>query len=196
MLVCALWSTGCSSEPADATAVVLRLDADPEIKRGTRAMILRIWSERDGKWVKRIERGWESNDGRFVWPAELPIVPLDDTLPRFEVIFEARAADGRNLAGTRAVASFTRGEVTALGLFLKAECYMLPTECEPALDEMSNECHGPTCKTCRAGRCVETRVSSLPSYRADEAVRELFEASIEGRSVGGSGGTAGAAGRR
>lgn len=202
ILACSLGLLACGSESADATAVMLRVDADPEIKRTMRALNLRIHRERDGAWEQRLSRGWET-DSRFTWPAELPLLPREDMLSVFEVVVEARAADGRRLAGTRAVATFSAHQVTALGLYLEAKCYMLNPDCEPTLAPQGldlavspDECHGPSCKTCRAGQCVETRTSSLPTYQADEDVRELFERSVESSRADAGAASAGVAGSK
>jgi hypothetical protein len=169
---------GCGSNQAGpATAVVLRVDADTGVKGTMRALNVRIYRDEAGQWEQRLSRGWEID--HFGWPAELPIVPADDMLRIFEVVVEARAADGRLLAGTRAVTSFAAGEVTALPLFLSDACAAIATTCEPTASSALPECHGPSCNTCRLGRCVETEVTTmLQPYRSDEPVRDEFSRSF------------------
>lgn len=167
------WLGSCASEQTDSTAVMLRMDADEDVKRAMRALTLRIYREQGGRWDQRLGRAWET-DARFTWPAELPILPADDTLRVFEVVVEARAADGRLLAGTRAVTTFSPDQITELGLFLESKCLDLDMECQP-LTEGQAECHGPTCQTCRGGACVPTRTFTLPVYRAEDSVRVLFQ---------------------
>jgi hypothetical protein len=167
-----LWLGGCASPETASTAVMLRVDADADVKLAMRALNLRIYREQGGRWDQRLGRAWET-DARFAWPAELPIVPADDALRVFEVLVEARASDGRLLAETRAVTGFAPDRITELGLFLESTCFNLNMECQPR-GEGEDDCHGPGCKTCRGGECVATRTSSLPDYQGDDSVRVLF----------------------
>lgn len=171
-------ASGCGSDPAAPTAVMLRVDADTDIKRAMRALTMRIYREDNAVWVERYEQGFEI-DSRFKWPAELPLVPQEQPLHPFEVVVEAHSAGGDLLAEARTVTSFSQNEITALGLYLKVQCYMLAMPCQPWVMDSKDYCHGPSCKTCRAGTCVAAGSSILPDYQADEDVRELFERSIE-----------------
>jgi hypothetical protein len=181
-LIAGLCLLGCEDEPVESTAVMLRMNADADVKRGMRALALRISRERDGAWEGVIERAWEI-DSRFTWPAELPIVPAVDTeLRTFEVVVEARGADGHLIAGTRAVTTFEKDEVTALGMFLQVACMNRGDECEtpsigqcPGAEPGCKPCRGPDCMTCRAGSCVRTGVSTLPPYDESGDVGELFD---------------------
>jgi hypothetical protein len=181
-LIAGLWALGCESEPGEATAVIVRMNADAEVKRGMRALALRISRQSGGSWEGVIERAWEI-DTRFIWPAELPIVPIADTeLRTFEVVVEGRGADGHLIAGTRAVTTFVKDEVTALGVWLQMACMERGDECEtpsvgqcPGAEPACKPCRGPDCMTCRAGRCVRTGFSTLPAYDESGDVGELFD---------------------
>jgi hypothetical protein len=181
-MVAGLSSLACDDKPSEPTAVMVRMNADPEVKRGMRALALRISRQREGSWEGVIERAWEI-DSRFTWPAELPIAPAQDTeLRTFEVVVEARASDGHLIAGTRAVTTFEQDEVTALGVFLQAACMERGDECEtpssgecPGAEPECKPCRGPDCMTCRAGRCVRTGISTLPPYDESGDVGELFD---------------------
>jgi hypothetical protein len=182
VLIGALSALGCDDKPADPTAVMVRMNADPEVKRGMRALALRISRQRDGLWEGVIERAWEI-DSRFTWPAELPVSPAVDTeLRTFEVVVEARGSDGHLIAGTRAVTTFQKDAVTALGVFLQTACMNRGDECEtpsvgqcPGDEPACKPCRGPDCTTCRAGRCVRTGVSTLPPYDESGDVGDLFD---------------------
>jgi hypothetical protein len=181
-LISGLWLLGCESQPSAATAVIVRMDGDAEVKRGMRALALRIARERDGAWEGVIDRAWEI-DPRFTWPAELPIVPMAAAeLRTFEVVVEARGADGHVIAGTRAVTTFVKDEVTALGMFLQVACMERGEECEtpsigqcPGDEPACKPCRGSACMTCRAGRCVRAGESTLPPYDESQDVGELFD---------------------
>jgi hypothetical protein len=185
-LIAGLSSLACDDKPSEPTAVIVRMNADPEVKRGMRALALRISRQREGAWEGVIERAWEI-DSRFTWPAELPIAPaLDTELRTFEVVVEARASDGHLIAGTRAVTTFEKDEVTALGVFLQAACMDRGDECDspsigecPGAEPACKPCRGPDCMTCRAGRCVRTGVSSLPPYDESLDVGDLFDDLID-----------------
>ena len=181
-LIAGLASLGCEDRPSEPTAVIVRMNADPEVKRGMRALALRISRQREGAWEGVIERASEI-DSRFTWPAELPIAPAEDTeLRTFEVVVEARASDGHLIAGTRAVTTFEKDQVTALGVLLQAACMNRSDECEtpstgdcPGAEPACKPCRGPDCMTCRAGLCVRTGVSTLPPYDQSGDVGDLFD---------------------
>jgi hypothetical protein len=175
-LIVSLSFFGCQSQQDDWTAVMVQMDADVEIKRAMRALALRIAHLDGASWRGVIDRAWEV-DTRFEWPAELPIVPDGEQLRLFEVVVEARGADGRMIAGTRAVTSFDAAQVTTLAMFLEAACMARGEECESEPECVGSNCQpcrGPDCTTCRGGECVAAGLSPVGAYPAAQSVREAF----------------------
>ena len=142
---------GCPAElkELNATEVVVRIDAAPDVLSALTSLRVRIAREQDGQWVERSARTFERADLR--WPVDIVVVPRSEAEGEldFEIVIDALTDAGAPLVQQRALTSFVRRETRILRVLL-ARCgdQALGFVCD---DDAA--CLGPTCQTCVDDRC-------------------------------------------
>ena len=142
---------GCPAElkELNATEVVVRIDAAPDVLSALTSLRVRVAREQDGQWVERNARTFERADLR--WPVDIVVVPRSEAEGEldFEIVIDALTNAGAPLVQQRALTSFVRRETRILRVLL-ARCgdQALGFVCD---DDAA--CLGPTCQTCVDDRC-------------------------------------------
>ena len=142
---------GCPAElkELNATEVVVRIDAAPDVLSALTSLRVRIAREQDGQWVERSARTFERADLR--WPVDIVVVPRSEAEGEldFEIVIDALTDAGAPLVQQRALTSFVRRETRVLRVLL-ARCgdQALGFVCD---DDAA--CLGPTCQACVDDRC-------------------------------------------
>jgi hypothetical protein len=138
-------------EQVPATQVVVRIEADPEVRAVLAQLRVRTASEQNGRWVERNRKTFAQ--AALKWPVDIVLTPrMESEADRpFEVIVEALRADERVLVQARVLTAFVLRETRVLPLQL-ARCgdQSLGFLCD------TEECLGPECETCVNGRCAST----------------------------------------
>jgi hypothetical protein len=116
--VCLLAGCPAGLREVNATEVVVRIDAEPDVLGALASLRVRIAREQDGQWVERDARTFERADLR--WPVDIVVVPRSEAEAAFdfEIVVDALTAAGDPLVQRRALTSFVRRQTRILTLLL------------------------------------------------------------------------------
>jgi hypothetical protein len=169
---------GCPAElkEVNATEVVVRIDAEPDVLGALASLRVRVAREQDAQWVERNDQTFERADLR--WPVDIVVVPRSEAEADldFEIVIDALADAGDPVVQHRALTSFVPRETRILRVLL-ARCgdQALGFVCE---DDAA--CLGPTCQTCVDDRCQSVPRSAPESLAPFEPPPEMSVGLVAG----------------